>query len=83
MNKDEVQQYDYVRITEVRRNFRREECLPGTRIPEVGDTAAVIEIYDKPVLGYELESVDEDGQTNWLVTITPPDLEFERVTTGN
>ncbi len=79
MNKANINQYDYVRITAVHRRFSPEDCVPGTRLPEVGDVAAVIEIYDKPELGYELESVNEQGETNWLVTVAASDLEFEKV----
>ena len=80
MNETLIQQYDYVRITAIRRTFLKEECEPGTRTPIVGDIAAVIEIYDNPKLGYELESVNEEGETNWLVTVAATDMEFEKIT---
>ena len=88
MSHSEIRQYDYVRITKVCRFFSQEECKPGNRTPVIGDIAAVIEIYDKPKLGYELESVNEKGETIWLITINASDLEFEKVTnrislTGN
>ncbi|MEN6319552.1 MAG: hypothetical protein ABFD82_12445 [Syntrophaceae bacterium] len=79
MNSNGVQQYDYVRIMAIYRKFSKADCMPGTRVPEVGDIAAVIEIYDKPELGYELESVNERGETNWLVTVATSDLVFEKI----
>jgi hypothetical protein len=79
MNKNDIRQYDYVRITEIHRKFSQSDCIPGTRIPEVGDIAAVIEIYDKPELGYELESVNERGETEWLITVAASDLVFEKI----
>lgn len=55
----------------------------GTRLPAVGDVAAVIEIYEKPQVEYELESVNEDGDTNWLVTVAASDVELERINPPN
>lgn len=78
MNKNEINQYDYVRIISLHRTFQPEEVI-GTRLPAVGDVAAVIEIYENPELGYELESVHEDGNTNWLVTVVSSDVELERI----
>ncbi|QWV93566.1 DUF4926 domain-containing protein [Geomonas oryzisoli] len=76
MKKNRITQYDYVRLTRLHRAFHQEEVV-GTRQPTVGDIAAVIEIYEKPELGYELESVNEDGTTNWLVTVSASDVELE------
>lgn len=72
MTQSKIRQYDYVRISKVCRHFRPDECKPGNRTPVIGDIAAVIEIYNKP-LGYELESVNENGETNWLITMEPSD----------
>jgi len=77
MNK--FNQYDLVKIVRLNRQFTSKECMPGTRTPKVGDQAYIVEIYDKPKLGYELESVNEGGQTDWLVTIDPADLDMELV----
>jgi hypothetical protein len=79
MNKNDVRQYDYVRITAIHRNFSKAECRPGTRAPKIGDIAAVIEIYNNPARGYELESVNERGETEWLITVAAADLVFEKI----
>jgi hypothetical protein len=49
------------------------------RVPKIDDIAAVIEIYNNLALGYELESVNEWGKTNWLVTVAAPNLVFEKI----
>lgn len=79
MNKNDIRLYDYVRITAIHRNFSESDCIPGTRVPKIGDIAAVIEIYNKPALGYELESVNERGETEWLITVAASDLVFEKI----
>jgi hypothetical protein len=79
MNKNDIRQFDYIRITAIHRKFSKADCIPGTKVPELGDVAAVIDIYDKPELGYELESVNERGETNWLVTVAASDLVFEKI----
>jgi len=77
MNK--FNQYDFVKIVRINKQFSKEECTLGKRIPKVGDKASIIEVYEKPCLGYELESTNEQGETNWLVTINSEDLEMELI----
>jgi hypothetical protein len=79
MNKKDIRQYDYISITAIHRNFSKAECSPGMRVPKIADIAAVIEIYNKPGLGYELESVNERGETEWLITVAASDLVFEKI----
>ncbi len=53
--------------------------MPGKRTPKIGDKATIIEIYDNPSLGYELESTIEAGETEWLVSISSADLGMELI----
>jgi hypothetical protein len=77
MNNQKIRQYDVVRILAINRVFNKNECEPGIRCPEIDDIATVIGIYEKPKLGYELESVGNNGETNWLVSVSSEDLEYE------
>jgi len=77
MDQQNIRQYDVVRILAINRGFKENEYYPGTRSPAIGDLATVIEIYKKPELGYELESVNSKGETDWLVSMSPEDMEFE------
>ena len=79
MNNREIRQYDVVRVLAIYRQLNKSECSPGIRLPEIDDIATVIEVYEKPTVGYELESVDNNGETNYLVTIAPEDMDFEIV----
>ncbi len=74
-------QYQRVRLTAVRRDFRLHECVPGTRVPRTGDIATILEIYRKPP-GYELECVDQrTGETYWLASVAPGDVSLEAADT--
>ncbi|MDA8098198.1 MAG: hypothetical protein M0042_01070 [Nitrospiraceae bacterium] len=76
---DNFQQYDIISIRRVNRQFTLDECKPGGRTPEVGDEATIIEVYANPGLGYELECVSKSGETEWLISISPDDLDMEVV----
>jgi len=76
---DNFNQYDIVRIVRLNRPFALKECLPGKRTPKVGDKATIIEIYTNPTLGYELESTNQAGETEWLVSIRSSDLVMELI----
>lgn len=76
----DFEQYQRVRITAIKRTFELSECFPGTRLPRVGDIATIIEIYRKPIPGYELECVNQkSGETEWLLSVAQGDLELEAV----
>jgi hypothetical protein len=79
MNKKKIHQYDCLRVTAIHCRFSKAECCPGVRTPEVGDTAAVVEMYHGAEVGYELEPVGERGQTNWRVTVAACDIDFEKI----
>ena len=56
-------QYDVVRITRVLADPIRDDYSVNRRIPQAGDVATILEVYDNPE-GYELECSDiEPGKT--------------------
>lgn len=77
-----MEQFTVVRIKKINKAFRKEELFNGERLPEVGDVATIVEIYEEPNLGYELECCNENGGTVWLMTFHPEDAEFEIVATN-
>ena len=70
-------QYSLVRLKKIYKQFDESELAIGKRAPRIGDIATIVEVYEKPVLGYELECSDENGMTEWLVSFSPHDAEFE------
>lgn len=75
-------QYSVVKLKELSRTFCKEDSIEGNYLPKVGDEAAIIEVYVKPTIGYELECVSENGDTSWLVTFSPEDAVFEVIYEG-
>ena len=69
--------YSIVKITALHKTFSNYGLSFCKRAPVVGDKATIIEVYDKPTLGYELECSDGKGDTEWLLTFSPKDAEFE------
>jgi hypothetical protein len=45
------------------------------RVPCVGDTGTVIEVYSDPREAYCVEAVASDGRTGWLLDFLPGDLQ--------
>jgi len=72
-------QYSVVRLKEIKKQFTESESYLGTRLPKVGDIATIVEIYESPTLGYELECENKDGSANWLLTFSPEDAIFELI----
>ena len=72
-------QYSVVKLKELNRVFCKEDSTIGDSLPEVGEEAAIVEVYTEPTIGYELECVSENGDTSWLVTFSPEDGVFEVV----
>jgi len=73
------EQYDVVRIKELLKPI---EVLPdgfNCREPRVGDIATVVELYETPTVGYELECCRSDGQTEWLMTFSQNEIELELI----
>ena len=66
------QLYDIVRVVRLPEHSRAE---PGFRAPRIGDTGAVVMVYDQPGEGYTVEAVSRDGRTEWLLEFSPDDLE--------
>jgi len=69
--------FDVVKIIKLNRTFDLKEITIGERVPKVGDKATIVEIYNNPILGYELECVGKDASTIWLTTFNPNDAVFE------
>lgn len=70
-------QYSEVKLKKINRHFSKEGLYFDKRAPQVGDVATIIEIYESPSLGYELECSDENGITEWMVTFSPEEVELE------
>ncbi len=58
----------------------KEEVRDGfnLRNPMAGDVAAIVMVYENPS-GYELECVDEQGITQWLLAFGPDEIDLEPV----
>jgi hypothetical protein len=77
--KTKYKQYSVVKLKNIKRQFSVDELSFDKRAPKVGDIATIIEIYEKPTLGYELECSDENRITEWLFAFSPEEVEFELV----
>ncbi len=73
-------QYDIVKVVRITKEPNECHRDPfNRRDPQVGDTAAIIEIYAQPRLGYELECVDASGETEWLRSFSAQDIQLELI----
>jgi tRNA(Arg) A34 adenosine deaminase TadA len=69
--------YSRVRVVRVLPGQREHHLqLKFKRAPEVGDVGTIVEVYTQPSPGYEVESVDEKGDTVWLMSMDPDQLEL-------
>lgn len=73
---DLFRQYDIVRIVGFTKPAAMERSLVNKRPPEIGDIAAIVEIYEQPKPGYELECTNGD-QTEWLQSFAAEDIQLE------
>jgi hypothetical protein len=71
-----VKQFDRVRILALRDN--QASSLVGSRSPQVGDIATVVDLYNHP-LGYELECTTPQGKTLWLESFAHDEVSLELV----
>ena len=71
-------QYDVVRVKALRKPVHFEPDGTNRRAPQVGDVAAILEVYKNPP-GYELECSGSDGITEWLRAFSPNDIEIEKI----
>jgi len=69
-----IGQFDKVRIVALR--APRAVSLVGSRSPQVGDVATVVDVYDHPP-GYELECVTPQGETLWLESFAHDEVSLE------
>jgi hypothetical protein len=60
-----IKQFDTVRL---------KDGLPEEGLPP-GTLAAVVEVYEVPTPGYEIEVVDDSGQTRYLGSVRPDQVE--------
>jgi len=72
------EQYDVVRILEIRASALSLDDAFDLRAPVIGDIATIIEVYNSPP-GYELECSDSNGITQWLIAFSPDEVELELV----
>ena len=72
-------QYDIVKVIRITKPNEGHRDAFNRRDPQVGDTAAIIEIYAQPRLGYELECVDASGETEWLRSFSAQDIQLELI----
>lgn len=70
-------QYSVVRLTEIRKQFDEKEVSFFKRSPVIGDEATILEIYEKPTLGYELECTGDNGVTEWMIAFSADEVDFE------
>ena len=67
------QLYDMVRV--VRLPPISAQQKDRFRPPCIGDTGAVVMVYETPQEGYTVEAVASDERTEWLTEFSPDDLE--------
>ncbi len=72
-----LKQYSVVKLQGIKKQFKDEDLKFNKRHPRIGDIATIVEIYEQPTLGYELECSEENGATEWLVTFSPSEACFE------
>jgi hypothetical protein len=73
-------QYDVVKIKSFKNPNNLIKSIDDERLPEIGDIATIIEIYNKPRIGYELEcSNSKNGFTIWLHSFAEEEIELEKV----
>ncbi|WP_431476394.1 hypothetical protein [Massilia eburnea] len=78
MKTKKFEQYDVVRVLEIRAAIGALDDAFNLRAPAIGDVATIIEVYTSPP-GYELECSDGNGITQWLMAFSPEDVDLELV----
>ena len=73
-----LKQFDSVQITRLSATPAADGLAINRRPPRVGDIAVIVEVYQKPSLGYELECTAA-GQTEWLCTFPARNIGLELV----
>jgi len=67
--------YQTVRVVRVPSRQNASWRGVGDRLPRVGETGTVVEVYTEPHEAYSVEAVLADGRTEWLVDFLPDELE--------
>lgn len=70
-------QYSVVKLKRIYSEFNDSELQFDQRTPRVGDIATIIEIYQSPCLGYELECCNKNGITEWLIAFSADEVVLE------
>ena len=73
-----LEQFDVVKIISIHKENIVSGSAQNMRRPKIGDLATIIEIYQDPK-GYELECVDNDGNTIWISAFSLTEIELELV----
>ena len=69
-------QHTVVRVSSIRAGRFDGQPIYDVRHPQVGDIGTVLEIYERPELGYEVECSDpKTGASIWLAGMYPDELE--------
>ncbi len=76
-------QYDIVKIFKFKDSISWSDDGISKREPQIGDIATIIEIYNSPALGYELECINDAGDTEWLHSFGADELELEFINKHN
>lgn len=71
-------QFSVVKITSLH-SAVKPTSSPRGAVPSKGDTATVVEVYTAPSISYELECIDENGDTKWVATFEPSAATFELI----
>jgi len=68
--------FDKVRIIKIRNINMKLRSRLEVATPKAGDIAVTIDVYERLILGYELECSDKDGISQWQLAFTPCEMEL-------
>ena len=71
--------YSVVKIKTQHKSFSAENISMGGGEPKEGDLATIIEAYESPSLGYELECSNDNGVIEWLAAFSREVAELETI----
>jgi len=72
-------QYSVVRIKKINKEFDENDISFNNQLPQIGDIATIVEVYENPNLGYELECPNDDGTYKWLMTFSSTEIDLELI----
>jgi hypothetical protein len=75
----DLELYERVRVVTLPPNYRWSSAGFSKRAPRVGDVCYIIEVYEGPRRGLELECSDpRTGETEWMETFDEAEIGLER-----